>query len=197
MSVRIYELPFGKGKQWLSGSGLMDRLVGGWQLGLVWRVASGAPITFIDPRGTLNRAARSGRQTALTNLTNSQLHALIGHFVTPCGVFFVNPTAININQANLAAGNCTALTSGLTTGTTGGVGSSGWLQPTFAGQVFFSNGPNTTSSLRRAVVDGPWLSSADLSLLKNFHITERVNFKTLAEGLTFLKKHSFYPGEVI
>ena len=51
----IYELPFGKGKHWMNDGGWLDRVVGGWQLGLVLRAASGAPITFIDPKGTLNR----------------------------------------------------------------------------------------------------------------------------------------------
>lgn len=193
----IYELPFGKNRRWLNSNKYLDHVIGGWQMGLVWRVGSGAPITFTDARGTLNRAGRSGRQTALTNLSEDQLSDLLGVFNTPCGIFYVNPTAININQANLAAGNCTALTTGVPTGTTGGAGSSGFGQPTFTGQAFFNNGPLQTGTLRRAVVNGPWFSSADISLLKNFSITERVKFQIRGEAYNFTNTPYFAPGQFI
>ncbi|MFN0140148.1 MAG: hypothetical protein ACKVQW_08690, partial [Pyrinomonadaceae bacterium] len=155
------------------------------------------PITFTDSRGTLNRAGRSGRQTAMTNLSDSQLASLLGVFNTPCGIFYVNPTAININQANLAAGNCTALNTGVPAGTVGGAGSSGFAQPTFAGQAFFNNGPLQTGALRRAIVNGPWYSSADISLLKNFSITERVKFQIRGEAYNFTNTPYFAPGQFI
>lgn len=191
----IYELPFGKNKRWLNGNKFVDYLIGGWQMGMVWRLASGAPFTITDGRGTLNRSGRSGRQTALTNLSESQLRKLVGVFKTPCGVFWIDPSVININQANLAAGNCSALTSGLLTGTTGGAGSSGFGQPQFGTQVFFNNGPNSTSGLRRAIFNGPMLSSADISLLKNFHITERIGFQIRGEMYNFLNTPYFAPAQ--
>jgi hypothetical protein len=126
---------------------------------------------------------------------------------TRCGIFFVNPSAININQQNLADGNCSALNSGLPTGvipgtsvvtsTTGGVGSSGYGLPTFAGQVFFSNGPNQTSGMRRAIVNGPWLASADVSLSKNFAITERASFQIRGEAFNVTNSPFFAPGQFI
>ncbi len=43
----IYELPFGKGRQFLSGSNaIVSRLVGGWQFQGVYTFQSGAPIQF-------------------------------------------------------------------------------------------------------------------------------------------------------
>lgn len=193
----IYELPVGKGKRWLNSNSLVDYILGGWQVGLVWRVASGSPVTFTDARGTLNRAGRSGRQTALTSLSEKELGRLLGVFKTPCGVFYINPTAININQGNLAAGNCTALTTGVPTGTLAGRGASGFGTVAFPGQVFFNNGPLQTSGLRRAVVNGPWYSSADISLLKNFRITERVNFQVRGEAYNFMNTPYFNPGQFI
>jgi Carboxypeptidase regulatory-like domain len=193
----IYELPFGKNRKFFNSNKFVDYAIGGWQLGVVWRIGSGAPITFTDARGTLNRTGRSGRQTALTGLTSSQLKKLVGTFVTPCGIYFVNPTAININQANLAAGNCTALNTGVGAGTVGGAASSGFGQPTFAGQIFFNNGAGTTSGLRRAVVNGPWTYGADISLLKNFKITERVRFQVRGEAYNVTNKAFFVPGQFI
>jgi Carboxypeptidase regulatory-like domain len=195
----IYELPFGKNRQFLNGNKWLDYAIGGWQLGVVWRIGSGAPITFTDGRGTLNRSGRSGRQTALTNLTTKELKKLVGVFKTPCGVYFVNPTAININQSNLAAGACTTGSLNATTvaGTTGGAASSGFGGPVFAGQVFFNNGPGTTSGLRRAVVDGPWTASADVSLLKNFRITEKIGFQLRGELYNVTNTPFFAPGQFL
>jgi hypothetical protein len=193
----IYELPFGKGKRWLNSNKWLDYAIGGWQVSAIWRIASGAPITFIDPRGTLNRAGRSGRQTALTNLSDKDLQQLVGVFRTPCGIFFVNPAAININHANLDAGNCTALNTGVASGTVGGAASSGFAQPTFNGQVFFSNGPFSTSGMRRAIVNGPMLSSADISLAKTFRFTERIGFQVRGEAYNFTNTPYFAPGQTI
>ncbi|MEN3335230.1 MAG: hypothetical protein V7641_4595, partial [Blastocatellia bacterium] len=40
----IFELPFGKGKRFLNEGGVVDRLVGGWQIGGIHRYQSGLPI---------------------------------------------------------------------------------------------------------------------------------------------------------
>ena len=80
----IYELPIGRGKKFGSDSGpWLDRLIGGWQVTSILRIDSEAPFSITDPRGTLNRAGRSGRQTAMTNLTKDQIKELVGTFRTP------------------------------------------------------------------------------------------------------------------
>jgi hypothetical protein len=42
----LIELPFGKGKRWLSGGGITDRLFGGWQLSGIQRYQSGLPLVI-------------------------------------------------------------------------------------------------------------------------------------------------------
>lgn len=42
----VYELPFGRNKKFLSGSKLLDRVVGGWSVSGVQRYESGQPIAF-------------------------------------------------------------------------------------------------------------------------------------------------------
>jgi len=58
-----YELPFGKGKTFLGGSGpWANRLVGGWQLNTIYSLQSGAPVEFgnvIYYGGNLNWSARN------------------------------------------------------------------------------------------------------------------------------------------
>ena len=40
-----YELPFGKGKRWMTGSGAIGYVVGGWQLNTITTLLSGFPFT--------------------------------------------------------------------------------------------------------------------------------------------------------
>ena len=42
----VYELPFGKGKRWVSGGGVANKVVGGWQVSSVFRASSGIPLFF-------------------------------------------------------------------------------------------------------------------------------------------------------
>ena len=43
----IYDLPFGKGRRWLNGGGLVNHLVGGWRVSNVLRFSSGNPFFFV------------------------------------------------------------------------------------------------------------------------------------------------------
>ncbi|MCA1634379.1 MAG: hypothetical protein LC802_11970, partial [Acidobacteria bacterium] len=117
----IYELPFGKGKRWMNSGEWNNRLFGGWQLTSIIRASSGAPISIVDPRGTLNRNGRSTRNTANSNLSTDQIKDLIGVYRTPCGVFYINPVAVNINLAD-CLGSGTANPAYFTQAASGGVG---------------------------------------------------------------------------
>ncbi len=49
----VYQLPFGRGKQMLSGSnGFVNALVGGWQISGINRTTSGLPFSFSEPGWT-------------------------------------------------------------------------------------------------------------------------------------------------
>lgn len=187
----VYELPIGNGKRFLNRGGLSDKIFGGYELTTIIRAGTGAPLTITDPRGTLNRAGRSGRQTPQTNLTKDQIKALIGVFYTPCGPFWINPAVININQQALQAGQCSQLN---TNGGTG-QGALGFGQPTFSGQVFFNNAPGQTGSLERQFLNGPFIFSMDMSLIKNIKFGERTNLQLRAEGFNILNHTDFFVGQ--
>ena len=54
------ELPFGKGKRWLgTSSGLMDRIVGGWEIAGLGRITSGRPFTVFSGSNTFSNVNQS------------------------------------------------------------------------------------------------------------------------------------------
>ena len=54
----VYHLPFGRGKRFLQDGGLVNALVGGWQLSSIFQIRSGLPFSPII--GTNNSGAMSG-----------------------------------------------------------------------------------------------------------------------------------------
>src|SRR5205807_2154024 len=44
----LYDLPVGKGRRFLGGGGIVDAIIGRWQLGSIFTVQSGFPATVID-----------------------------------------------------------------------------------------------------------------------------------------------------
>jgi hypothetical protein len=184
----IYELPFGRGKKFGSNAGQwLDRLIGGWQFTSIVRIDSEAPFSITDPRGTLNRVGRSGRQTAMTNLTKDEVRALVGTFRTPCGVFFINPSVINLDLAQCQSG----LIRPRLAGTTAGVASLGFDQPTFPGQVFFNVAPGQRGNMEPNFLHLPMKLNWDASIIKNIKITERVRFQMRAEAFNVLNRANF------
>jgi len=92
----IYDLPFGHGKKYLSGSnGFVERIVGGFSMGAIVTWATGTPFYVSSGRSTFNSGtANNGAQ--LTGITYADFKKNIGLFKTPTGVFFVNPNLLDI-----------------------------------------------------------------------------------------------------
>jgi hypothetical protein len=160
---------------------LTNLLLGGFQLSGTVQIGSGAPISFNDPRGTLNRVGRSPRQTARTNLTKAQLKDLVGIYRTPNGVFFLPPEVLGRNpdgSINTAIGGQ-------------GRGANGFGTPAFPGQVFFNNPPGETSPLERQIVNGPSYQIVNLSLAKRFVFSERYSFQAEISAFNAFNKTNF------
>lgn len=173
----IYELPFGKNRAFLDQGGLVDALFGGYQISAIVQAASGAPFSIRDPRGTINRAARAGRQTAVSNLTKDQIKDLIGIFRTPNGIYFINPSVIAPN-GTATGGNVNATPN----------------NPAFAGQVFFNAQAGQTGNLERAFLNGPAFFTVDIGLSKRFRFSETVGLQLRAEAFNVLNRANFFLG---
>jgi hypothetical protein len=54
-----YQLPFGKGRRWLSGGGVVDAVLGGWQMNGINIFQTGLPFTPTANTSTLNTGTGS------------------------------------------------------------------------------------------------------------------------------------------
>jgi hypothetical protein len=184
----VYELPFGRGKKFFSdANGVVNRILGGWQMSNIIRASTGAPINITDPRATLNRSGRITRQTAQTTLNKDQIKDLIGIFSLPCGIFYINPQVLNLNLD--------ACNQGVIQSRAGGTAGVASVAPTyiggpgaFPGQVFFNNRPGESGGLERNFINGPFYFNWDAGLIKNIPITERVRLQLRVEAFNVLNR---------
>ena len=174
----IYQLPFGKGKMLLNRGGAIDQIFGGWEVSGLVQWTSGAPITFTDTRGTLNRTGRSARQTANTNLTNAEIRALGGIFQANGNIYYINPSVL-LQTLNPATGRYSS------------TASQGFGTTPFAGQAFFNTNPGQTGNMARAVLNGPKFFNINASVLKSFRFTETVRLQLRAEAFNLLNNTNF------
>ncbi len=174
----IYQLPFGKGKMFLNHGGLADKVFGGWEVSGLAQLTTGAPITFVDTRGTYNRTGRSARQTPFSTLTNDQIRALAGVFEQNGNIYFLNPSVLlqTINSS---------------TGVYSSTGSQGYGSAAFSGQSFFNVESGQTGNVGRALIDGPKYFNINMALLKSIRFTETMRIQLRAEAFNLLNNVNF------
>ncbi len=100
-----YDLPFGKGRRFLSSNALLDRVVGGWTLGGTETIASGHPFLLNGGRNTVNNLTQAG-VFFKGGFTPEQLQKALS---TVSGSF--SSTALISNVANIATITKTATAS--------------------------------------------------------------------------------------
>jgi hypothetical protein len=106
-----YDLPFGKGKRYLSTSKLADEVVGGWTLGTIIILQSGTPTQLSGGYSTVN-ANDAG--VVFSGITASQLQSNVGVYRGG------NPWVTTVNPS-LIAGNGAVIQSDLAPAAAAGV----------------------------------------------------------------------------
>jgi hypothetical protein len=169
----IYDLPFGRGKRFLSGvNDFVDRLVGGFNMGAIVTWSTGVPFYVSSGRTTFNSAtANNGAQ--LTGITFEEFKKNIGLFKTPAGVFFVNPNLLDIT-INPATGKAT----------------SSVLKP----GLMSSPAPGTFGDFPVNSLNGPSYFNFDLAVTKRFRIAESVTFELKGTAINILNHPNFVYG---
>ena len=172
----IYQLPFGKGKMFINKGGVWDKVFGGWELSGLVQWSTGAPISFVDSRGTLNRGARSGRQTPFSTLTNAQIRALAGTFEANGRIYWINPSIIGTTGQAAVGYNYPILSP----------------NTPFAGQAFFNVSPGQTGNIGRTLINGPRIINANMALLKNINFSESIRVQLRAEAFNVFNTVNFF-----
>jgi hypothetical protein len=159
-----YDLPFGRGKPFASRGGVVNQIVGGWTIGSIFTFQTGAPFLLGSGNLTFNDYGDGG--IVLNGVTPSQLQHAIGKYPIPGtpNVSFINPTYLS-NPIGSGA-NSNYINQNIT--------------PGVFGQRVWLTGPHNTYD--------------DISITKNFPITEKVRFTFQTEMLNAFNHPTFGPG---
>ncbi len=147
------DLPFGKGRAFLNQGGVVDKVIGGWNIGTILTYQTGYPFRVIGGNSTFNDFADGG--VILNGVTKQQLQNAVG--VYPVGNN--SATVAIINPSLLRAPTGGANTSLITPNTTPG---------TIAPPIYLY---------------GPHGFYDDIAITKDFPITERWRFNFQTEML--------------
>jgi len=173
----VYDLPFGQGRKFMGGAGpLMERLVGGWQIGLNTRIQSGELVDLGNVR--------------LVGWTADQVQdAFKLRFEHDAKQIFNWPEDVITNTIRAFSVSATSAT-----GYSGEAPTGRYFAP--------ANGPDcievvedsgACGSTGALVVHGPTFYQSDLRIGKRTQIVGRVNFEFAAEMLNVFNKANFVP----
>jgi hypothetical protein len=172
----IYDLPFGKGRPYLTGAnGVVDALVGGWSLGAIATWATGVPFYVASGRTTFNQQTANIGAQFIGGHTFEEFKRNIRLFKNSTGVFFVNPNILDV-VVNPTTGKAVSSTL-----------KAGWMSAPAAGT--FGDFPVNSLS-------GPSYFNFDMSLIKRFRITETVTFQLKGTAINILNHPNFIYGTV-
>lgn len=164
------EMPFGRGHRWTPANAVLNKVISGWNVSsiVIWR--SGNPFGILSARGTLNRAGRSGQNTATSLLSAGQIKDLFGVQKTGNGVYFIDPGVIGPDSRAVARDGAAP----------------------FSGQVFFNPGPGEVGQLERRMFNGPTVFDWDFAVFKETRISESKALEFRVEFFSFPNNPVFF-----
>jgi hypothetical protein len=177
----LYELPFGKGKRFLDHGGLLNELIGGWQVGGIQRYQSGSPVSFGCASGIPGwdncvRYAYTGKSVMSSAARSHRVNPLINQNASdPNSNSYFNGLTVESGSAQYPADDTTAAFFDQN-------------QPAYrgAGAYRFGNVPRVNSDARL-----DHYLNEDFSVLKTFPIREGIGFTLKAEALNAFNRHTF------
>ena len=171
----IYDLPFGNGRRYLSGTnGFVDRVINGWTVGSIVVWATRPPWFIASNRTTVNQFNAGNNPADLVGMSFEDFKKNIGIFRTPTGIYFINPDLLNITTSSSGAFVSSTIKPGILASPAPG---------------FFGNFPLNS-------LNGPRYFNIDGSLVKRVAITETVKFELKTTFINILNNPNFvYNGQ--
>jgi hypothetical protein len=186
----IYELPFGPGRHFLSGSGnkVLQKAVEGWELAGVVRVQSGTP-SFFNGFATVNSNSAG---VVLHNMTQSQLQSLVRINKTQNPVSGI-PQVYYLPTPVAPTGLNSSNNTNFITNTQAAFGSNN-LTPAQVDPSAPYLGPAAPGQWGDlAYIYLPWQRHVDVSLIKVTHLRESVTLEFRAQALNVFNLTNFLP----
>ncbi len=171
----IYQLPFGSGKRFLT-HGIGGAVLGGWQIGAVLRYQTGVPTSFGCSNGIPDwqNCIRFNRVAGVSPLSPQVLNGTFDPFVDR---YFSPPCQYNGQAGCGFADPNTELVA---------AGSTVTVQQARGGAYYLGNYPRNNGDAR-----APNYDNEDISIIRNFHIVERLSIQAKAELLNAFNRHIF------
>ena len=167
----VYELPFGRGKKYMSG-GTRGRLMGGWQISPIIHWSWGTPMWF-----------RSGNCQVVGQFRQNCLVGLVPG-VDP---FLQDPNSYDPRKGCTSANPfCAPLLNAAAFESQDAFEIAG-TNPVASGQYGYTGAGPRISNLR-----GPNPKNVDFAITKDTYITERVNFQLRFQFFNAFNIHYFY-----
>ncbi len=178
----LAEIPFGKGRRFIDKGGVLNALLGGFQVSGIFRVQQGTPLVFSldqEPDGFLQLAGINGRLRP--NLTGQPIAATT-RTADPSGIpgrfFVLNPAAFSAPPRYNAAPSFLL---------------NGAVNPAYAAYYadpnrFFGTAPLVNTDFR-----SDRFFTADMSLLKKTRFTETVTLEIGAEFFNVFNQVLYLP----
>jgi len=183
----IYELPFGKGKMFMSDAhGVVDKLVGGWGFNGNVRIQSGIPFVFNAPV-SIGPGIQNSSNFQLIGMSFKDLQRAVGVYRDPDGFVYLLPKDIRDNT--IKAFNVALTTTGPQYTTGAPIGK--FIAPAglncaqaFVGGCGYAN----------MVLHGPSFFRFDLAMAKKIRFSENIVLEMRMEFLNAFNNINFQPG---
>ncbi len=169
----VYELPFGRGRAFLKNNAILDRVVGGWQLGGIFTAYTGAPLS-ITGANELNVSLAPATANQVGSLPKGSISEL-GNGVTYLNglTIITDPQVASFAPSLQATSNLKAIASS-------------------SGTPLLTNAtPGTLGSLALGTFNGPGAYRLDVNLIKRVRINEKFNAQFGIVGQNILNHEVF------
>jgi hypothetical protein len=201
----LYQLPFGHGKKYLSGNRALDLLVGGWQVGAIQRYQSGQPIGFGCATGipfyqncvTFDAGPTSKQGTDFASAAYKKNKNGPSYFNQQSWFKPAFRAPGTNNSGSYVDPGVPMADAAFVDENREGAPGLGWARP-FTPDCGNPNQGDPCSSLpyhlgnlRRETeaITGPLYLAEDVSLLKDFHLTQKTTFQLKGEAFDIFNRH--------
>ena len=176
----VYDLPFGTGRRYLSGSWApIRKAVEGWTMGTIVTYQTSEPFYITSGRSSYNSFNAGNNSAQLGSMTFEQFKSQLGVFRTPVGIFFINPTNLNITtQTNATTGKTTLASAVLKPG------------------IFVQPAAGTFGNFPMNSLFGPNFTQTDFTLAKRTYFSERGNVELRMTVFNLFNHPNFTIGNI-